>query len=67
MLKNLKLEIVSAFRISPKIGSSSTGTYFKTQSKLTQKNTKLEGLISGNIEYPWGSVIHVIGLNCVID
>ena len=33
--KNRLLEIVSAFRISPEICFSSTGTFFKTQSKLT--------------------------------
>ena len=34
-MKNCSLEIVSAFTISPEICFSSTGTYFKTQSKLT--------------------------------
>ena len=35
LMKNRYLKIVSAFRISPEICFSSTGTYFKTQLKLT--------------------------------
>ena len=34
-MENRLLKIVSAFRISPEICFSSTGTFFKTQSKLT--------------------------------
>ena len=34
-MQNRRLEIVSAFRKSPEICSSLTGTYCKTQSKLT--------------------------------
>ena len=34
-MKNRQLKIVSAFRIYPQFCFSSTGTYFKTQSKLT--------------------------------
>ena len=73
-MKNRSSEIVSAFRISPGICFSLTGTYFKTQSKLTHfiktvfQNTKLWGLISGNTSLDlWSSVILDIGLKCTIE
>ena len=75
-MENLKLEIVSAFRISPEICFSSTGTYFKTQSKLThfiksmfQKHEIVgphiwQYIISLDL---WSSVILYIGLKCTIE
>ena len=60
-MKNRSLKIVSAFRISPEICFSSTGTFFKTQSKLTH-------FISGNISLDlWSLVILDIGLKCTIE
>ena len=75
-MKNRSLEIVSAFRISPVICFSSTGTYFKTQSKLThfiksmfQKHEIVGPHIWQYIISPdlWSSVILDIGLKCTIE
>ena len=75
-MKNRHLEIVTAFRISPEICFSSTGTYFKTQSKLThfvksmfQKHEIVgphiwQYIISLDL---WSSVILDIGLKCTIE
>ena len=75
-MKNRLLEIVSAFRISPGICFSSTGTYFKTQSKLThfiksmfQKHEIVgphiwQYIISLDL---WSSVILDKGLKCTIE
>ena len=77
-MKNRSLKIVSAFRISPEICFSSTGTYFKTQSKLThfiksmfQKHEIVhvgphiwQYIISLDL---WSSVILDVGLKCTIE
>ena len=73
-MRNRKLDIFSAFRISPEICSSSTGTYFKTQSMLTHfiKSMFQKHQIVGLIwQYRislglWSSVILVIGLKCTM-
>ena len=75
-MTNHLLEIVSAFRISPEIYFSSTGKYFKTQSKLThfiksmfQKHEIVgphiwQYIISLDL---WSSVMLDIGLKCTIE
>ena len=77
-MKNRWLEIVSAFRISPGICFSSTGTYFKTQSKLTHflksmfQKQEIVGPHSHIWQYIisldlWSSVILNKGLKCTIE
>ena len=65
------LEIVPAFRKLPEICSSFTGTYFKTQSKLTHSIKSMFQKHQLN-EFNGGPQIRkyatfVIGRNCVIE
>ena len=75
-MKNSSLEIFSAFRISPGICFNLTGTYFKTQSKLTnfiKSMFQKHQIVGPHIwQYRiflelWSSVILVVGLKCTIE